>query len=574
MNLKKTKKAVAFLCAVALIGSTSYQMVGNSLSVSASTESTVSNFNVVSEDTFDWNNWDFGESIPSSEKMNFGEDEELWGENIVYNNDFSLVTEEESDDGSEKIYQWNVPATEIKFLGGMTGKDAPENAFASHYFSQQMLFGKKIENAFTVKLHIFSDRIVSGVELIPNQELNNDDDVKGYVLPDGMDIKFNKNSFNYGVFYDQDLINNITGFNFSKTYITEAGEVQYSLPRVISSNLLSRQDGTFIDLNLTINENAYENEVISVFGKSFRLNGERSASEATRGGRTFSCSFSDDEDEWYTSPSFGDKNYDVSVTLDAHTGEATFDFCFNQEQDDFFKMQEFMYNKVNQFTETDTEAFSIIEDYKRYLKDMYTIELSTKSKEIADNIVTAIKTDYDGFYTDCGYRYGDWDFKEKNLSLTEYEHQGETYYRIEYCFIDDDDFSELSFLNEKVLFELSNVTLKLPFSKLVDSTGGDSTMLIGVPYDFYEDNDYYGKTLDNNIVDFKEVLSQLEIEVETGDVDGNGVVNSLDLMRLKKYILGVGNPLTVFNKYGADVNDDGNINVLDIIALKKILLTK
>lgn len=575
MNLKKTKKAVAFLCAVALIGSTSYQMVGNSLSVSASTESTVSNFNVVSEDTFDWNNWDFGESIPSSEKMSFGEDEEIWGEDIVYNNDFSLVTEEEREDGIEKIYQWNIPATEIKFLGGITGKDTPSNVLIPNYLSQQMLFGEKIQNAFTVQLHIFGDERVSYIDLIPNQELNND--VKGFVLPDNMDITFGTQLFNDS-FDDEDLISSYDyGLKLSKKYLEGNSDrfVTYSLPRVVSSRIAQEDGYNRIVLNLEVNENAKENGgTILIFGKKFTLNGyngELKASTVTQMGRSFDCS-SEKSSQLNHIPSFCSKNYNVSVTLDKHNGDATFDFCFNQ--DNFLKIQEYMYGIMNQITDEE-QYYSATEGYKRIFKDMFTVEVSTKSKEVADNIITALKTDYNGFYTDCGYRIGKWEFEESNLSLTSYENEGETYYRIKYCPIDDEDFEySINELTTKVLFKLSSISFKIPSSKLIDSTGGNSTMLIGVPYDFYEDNDYYEETLSSNIVDFKEVLSQLEIEVETGDVDGNGVINSLDLMRLKKYILGVGNPLTVFNKYGADVNDDGNINVLDVIALKKILLTK
>ena len=52
-----------------------------------------------------------------------------------------------------------------------------------------------------------------------------------------------------------------------------------------------------------------------------------------------------------------------------------------------------------------------------------------------------------------------------------------------------------------------------------------------------------------------------------GDINGDGDVNALDLIRLKKYIADDSTELVG----NGDVNDDGDINSLDLIRLKKYL---
>ncbi|TYQ15275.1 UNVERIFIED_CONTAM: dockerin type I repeat protein [Acetivibrio alkalicellulosi] len=58
-----------------------------------------------------------------------------------------------------------------------------------------------------------------------------------------------------------------------------------------------------------------------------------------------------------------------------------------------------------------------------------------------------------------------------------------------------------------------------------------------------------------------------------GDLNGDGVVDSIDYVYLKRYILGIGN--TVYTddwKRAADLNMDGSINSLDCVILKRFLL--
>jgi len=53
-----------------------------------------------------------------------------------------------------------------------------------------------------------------------------------------------------------------------------------------------------------------------------------------------------------------------------------------------------------------------------------------------------------------------------------------------------------------------------------------------------------------------------------GDATGDGRVNALDLVRLKKYLSGAD---VVLNKAAVDVTGDGRVNALDLVRLKKYL---
>ena len=67
-------------------------------------------------------------------------------------------------------------------------------------------------------------------------------------------------------------------------------------------------------------------------------------------------------------------------------------------------------------------------------------------------------------------------------------------------------------------------------------------------------------------------ISQLR-KYDRGDITNDGKVNGMDLMYLKKHILGVpGGTLTGDTAIQADLNFDGNINGLDLLAMKKRIL--
>lgn len=56
--------------------------------------------------------------------------------------------------------------------------------------------------------------------------------------------------------------------------------------------------------------------------------------------------------------------------------------------------------------------------------------------------------------------------------------------------------------------------------------------------------------------------------VTSGDVNGDGEVNQVDFILLRKYLK---NTSITINEANADVNEDGTINVLDLVALKKLI---
>lgn len=60
-----------------------------------------------------------------------------------------------------------------------------------------------------------------------------------------------------------------------------------------------------------------------------------------------------------------------------------------------------------------------------------------------------------------------------------------------------------------------------------------------------------------------------ENDTAKGDVNNDGVINVLDLLKLRKYLV---ESSTEINEVNADINSDGKINVLDLLALRKKLV--
>lgn len=57
-----------------------------------------------------------------------------------------------------------------------------------------------------------------------------------------------------------------------------------------------------------------------------------------------------------------------------------------------------------------------------------------------------------------------------------------------------------------------------------------------------------------------------------GDTDGNGSINSADLMKLIRYLTNADHD--VFEHKNADMNDDGKTDVLDLILLKELMINQ
>ena len=60
--------------------------------------------------------------------------------------------------------------------------------------------------------------------------------------------------------------------------------------------------------------------------------------------------------------------------------------------------------------------------------------------------------------------------------------------------------------------------------------------------------------------------------IKKGDVNGDGEINSADLLGIQKHLLGVKNLMNTIYGAGADVNKDGNINSADLLKIQKYLL--
>lgn len=60
--------------------------------------------------------------------------------------------------------------------------------------------------------------------------------------------------------------------------------------------------------------------------------------------------------------------------------------------------------------------------------------------------------------------------------------------------------------------------------------------------------------------------------IKKGDVNGDGNVNSADLLGIQKHLLGVKNLMNTIYGAGADVNKDGTINSADLLKIQKYLL--
>ena len=87
------------------------------------------------------------------------------------------------------------------------------------------------------------------------------------------------------------------------------------------------------------------------------------------------------------------------------------------------------------------------------------------------------------------------------------------------------------------------------------------------PYVFQQDGQYYASFVVTSFSDFVMTVPATE-ETLPGDANGDGVVNTMDLIRLMKYISGV--EVDVAEGAG-DVNGDGKVNTMDLIRLMKII---
>jgi hypothetical protein len=68
--------------------------------------------------------------------------------------------------------------------------------------------------------------------------------------------------------------------------------------------------------------------------------------------------------------------------------------------------------------------------------------------------------------------------------------------------------------------------------------------------------------------------SYIGYEMEKGDVDGDGIINVLDVMRAVNIILELGPVPIEYDLWAADMDVDGDINVLDVVRIVMIILER
>ena len=61
-------------------------------------------------------------------------------------------------------------------------------------------------------------------------------------------------------------------------------------------------------------------------------------------------------------------------------------------------------------------------------------------------------------------------------------------------------------------------------------------------------------------------------EETPGDINGDGVINVLDVILMVGIILVLEDDYTICQQYASDINTDGIIDILDIIGLVNIIL--
>jgi hypothetical protein len=70
---------------------------------------------------------------------------------------------------------------------------------------------------------------------------------------------------------------------------------------------------------------------------------------------------------------------------------------------------------------------------------------------------------------------------------------------------------------------------------------------------------------------YTQVITLSYNDVMMGDLDGDGIINILDIILEVNIILGVIEP-TPQQETAGDLNADGNIDILDVIALVNLIL--
>ncbi len=115
-------------------------------------------------------------------------------------------------------------------------------------------------------------------------------------------------------------------------------------------------------------------------------------------------------------------------------------------------------------------------------------------------------------------------------------------------------------ISDVVNSNVSGEVLKLEFQILEETESGTATISL---------SNIVAANLDEKVVEFTPVSGAVRITNHIpGDINGDNTVNSLDLLRLKKYVAGMNIEIDTST---ADVNSDGKVNSLDLLRLQKYI---
>lgn len=241
------------------------------------------------------------------------------------------------------------------------------------------------------------------------------------------------------------------------------------------------------------------------------------------------------------------------------------------DNDRVISFQNSFFRETNKYKD-DFERYEKCEqEMTKAFKDAVTIEISTCSKKVADNILSALKNDECVYYDGIGYNH--FGIDEQRISIETYDESGKTYYRIKYCLLDNID-KDTRFLL-RYLRDL-NLSFTIPISRLVEEDWSDKQVLVGVPYEFYDKNDYYNQSSTNsdyflNVADIENTFRKNSLK---GDVNVDGEVDYRDISLLRDYLLNKSSfafSAEHFNVYGADINDDNSIDIFDMSLLRGLI---
>ncbi|MGN0661211.1 MAG: dockerin type I repeat-containing protein, partial [Oscillospiraceae bacterium] len=93
----------------------------------------------------------------------------------------------------------------------------------------------------------------------------------------------------------------------------------------------------------------------------------------------------------------------------------------------------------------------------------------------------------------------------------------------------------------------------------------------GYAYNCYVNDVEYELLVNDGTATSSDTDTDIPANDESGDIDGSGVIDILDVVVARSYIVGNGWISTVQITIG-DVNNDGKLDILDIVILRSLIV--